>query len=98
MTTKLPMGKLEMAELARKALDMTGPDAHAAVSWFFDTMFDQIGSGGKMVIKGFGTFSPRITPARDYKHPQTGVPLHVEERANVLFRPSGILIDRIRGR
>jgi nucleoid DNA-binding protein len=77
---------------------MTEALAIEVVSWFIDTMADQIVSGGKVVLREFGTLSPKITPARDYTHPQTGVPLHVEERATIGFRPAEILIDRIRNR
>lgn len=47
--------------------------------------------GGRVEIRGFGTFSVRTRPARQAHNPKTGEHVKVGKKARVHFKPSRLL-------
>lgn len=80
----------------RKKFGLTIPVAEQMAAWFFDTIADQIVSGGSVVIKGFGAFHPRHHPPRAYLNPKTGVPGVSAAKTSLHFSPSSVLLERLK--
>ena len=49
----------------------TGIERSLALNWIFDT----VAAGNKVVIKGFGTFEPRLRAERMRRNPRRGMRL-----------------------
>ena len=63
----------------------------AAVSCFFDELTNQLADGGRVEIRGFGTFTTRAREERLSRNPRNGEPAQVPAKRALHFRPSGAL-------
>lgn len=92
------IGKTELEAEARRKFGMTTKQANEVVTWFFDTIADQVVGGGNVTIKGFGTFKPRHAPARSGSHPKTGIPFVSAPKTTMHFTVAGPLAERLNGK
>lgn len=67
---------------------LSGRDVEAIVSIFFDEIRDRLAEGGRVELRGFGTFTTRAQQPRTGKNPKTGVPVQVEASRKPHFRPA----------
>lgn len=67
---------------------LTGRDVESIVSIFFEEIRDRLAEGGRVELRGFGTFTTRAQQARIGKNPKTGVPVQVEAFRKPHFRPA----------
>jgi DNA-binding protein HU-beta len=73
---------------------VTGLDkrqAESAVKAVIDAVTNEIKSGNKVSIFGFGTFSPTSRAARVGRNPQTGTAVNIAASTGVRFAPATAL-------
>jgi len=62
-------------------------DVENIVSVFFEAMCDQLARGGRVELRGFGTFSTRARDARTGRNPRTGDAVDIEAKRVPHFKP-----------
>ena len=70
-------------------------DVASLVDVFFDMLTNSLKTGGRIEIRGFGTFSLRQRKARLARNPRTGEKVPVGDRNAVYFRAGRQLKERI---
>jgi integration host factor subunit beta len=62
----------------------------AAASCFFDEITNRLAEGGRVEIRGFGTFTTRERKERLGLNPRTGEAVQIYAKRALHFRPSGV--------
>ena len=62
-------------------------DIEAIVDCFFEEVVGQLAHGGRVEIRGFGTFSTRDRDARTGRNPRTGVAVEIHAKRVPHFKP-----------
>ena len=70
-------------------------DVELAVKAIFDRMSRQLVEGGRIELRGFGSFSLHKRKARVGRNPKTGEEVPISPRRVLTFRPSHLLKDRV---
>ncbi|MCK9540641.1 MAG: integration host factor subunit beta [Novosphingobium sp.] len=73
--------------LARDNPELRAEDVERAVDIFFDEIAQQLASGGRVELRGFGAFSTRQRDARKGRNPRTGEAVEVPEKRVPYFKP-----------
>lgn len=90
------MIRSELVQALAKANPGLSPqDIENIVSVFFDDMVDQLSKGGRVELRGFGTFSVRPRDARQGRNPRTGSSVAIEAKAVPHFKPGKEMRDRL---
>ena len=90
------MTKSELIEtLYRKLPHLAYSDVESAVKSIIDHMSDTLSNGGRIEIRGFGSFSLHHRPARMGRNPKTGDPVALAEKYVPHFKPGKELRDRV---
>lgn len=88
--------------MSRKALQeavlqavptLTVLDAMAAVNAVLAEIIANVKEGDGISLQGFGTFSTKITKARECRNPKTGAPVSVPAKSTIRFKPSAVLVQ-----
>ena len=87
-----------IARLAQQREHLSGWDVEAAVNTMLEHMGAHLASGGRIEIRGFGSFSLRHHSARRARNPRTGEPVARPARYVVHFKPGRALRERVDGR
>lgn len=66
------MGKAELVEKVAARVGVSKRPAAEHLEVILGTIKDEVKEGGTVTLIGFGTFSTREVPARDYRNPATG--------------------------
>jgi len=74
---------------------MTKPEARQIVERVLAIMKETLSAGEDVLISGFGKFSVKGKRARRGRNPQTRESLILAARKVVVFKPSGILRERM---
>jgi len=74
---------------------MTKPEAREMVERVLAIMKETLSAGEDVLISGFGKFSVRNKRARRGRNPQTRESLILAARKVVVFKPSGVLRQRM---
>ncbi len=85
---------MNRSELVVSVEQSTGLDRHqaeSAVKAVVDAVVNEIKSGEKVQIFGFGTFTPTSRAARIGRNPQTGEPVPIAASTGVRFSPATAL-------
>lgn len=94
---KLPMRlrkmlRSELVQLLIKANpDLPKDTIRTIVEFFFTTIVDQLVAGGRVELRGFGTFSTRSREARSGHNPRNGEMICVAATKKTYFRASRAL-------
>jgi integration host factor subunit beta len=87
------------ADLVRKLLaehsDLAARDIEKVVTAFFDAITSRLVDGGRVEIRGFGTFTTRAREARTGRNPRTGRPVAVTAKRIPCFRAGKELCSMI---
>ena len=68
-----PMTRSDLiAALASRFSHLTAKDAEIAVKEILDAIGNSLGHGGRVQIRGFGSFSVNYRPARNGRNPKSG--------------------------
>jgi len=84
-----------VSNLAIKHPQFTASDVELAVKTIVDSLANRLAKGGRVEIRGFGSFSVRIRPPRLGRNPSTGEEVNVPEKRVLHFRPGTELRERV---
>ena len=70
-------------------------DLDAAVKGILDHLAETLAAGGRIEIRGFGSFVLRQHQPRLTRNPMTGEPVQLGEHGRVHFKPGLALRDRL---
>ena len=81
------MNKSDLIEaVAQKLPNLTSRDVEAVVNVIFDSMSDSLRTGGRIEIRGFGSFEVRVRGARKGRNPKTGESVDLGVRKVPFFK------------
>ncbi len=90
------MTKSELIEkIALKQSHLNNGDIEASVKTLLEQMSEALASGGRIEIRGFGSFSVRTQSPRVGRNPRTGESVSVPERLTPHFKPGKELRERV---
>ena len=90
------MTKSELiAKLAAHYPQLTAKDAEIAANAILDGITVTLVEGGRIEIRGFGTFTINHRAPRIARNPMTGEKVQVPEKFNPHFRPGRELRERV---
>ena len=81
--------------LARDNPELSLREIERIVGIVFDTMVEQLVSGGRVELRGFGAFSTRARDARIGRNPRTGTAVDVEAKRVPYFKPGKEMRSRL---
>ena len=87
------------SELVRRMVDLhphlRRSDAERVVETIFTSISEALERGGRIEIRGFGSFTIRHREARTGRNPRTGVTVEVPRRASPFFQTGKLLRARL---
>lgn len=86
-----------IAKIAEEDLDITAAEADRVVRIVFETISAHLANGGRVELRGFGSFTTRSRDARDGRNPRTGEHVAVEAKSAIHFKTGRGLHDRLNG-
>jgi DNA-binding protein HU-beta len=91
---------MNRTELAQQVAARSGADssqAKAAVDAVFETIADELSSGGEVSVSGFGKFSVADRAARQGVNPATGEKIQIAASKAAKFSPASGLKNKLNG-
>ncbi|PKB14168.1 integration host factor subunit beta [Novosphingobium kunmingense] len=76
-----------LAELARENPGLKADEIEKVVNVFFDEIAGRLAKGGRVELRGFGSFSTRERDARKGRNPRTGESVDVPGKHVPYFKP-----------
>ena len=70
-------------------------DVERLVTVVFEAISDQLASGGRIELRGFGAFSTRPRDARTGRNPRTGEAVDVAAKRVPYFKPGKEMRERL---
>jgi integration host factor subunit beta len=90
------MTKSELIErIALKQTQLSGKDIELAVKAILSYMSEVLAEGGRIEIRGFGSFSLHYRAPRVGRNPKTGEPVQLSGKYVPHFKPGKELRDRV---
>ncbi|HET7315073.1 integration host factor subunit beta [Salinisphaera sp.] len=90
------MTKSELIErLVDRQAHMTQRDVELAVKLLLDHVIGELAEGGRVEIRGFGSFSVHHRPARRGRNPKTGEAVDIPRKYVPHFKPGKELRERV---
>lgn len=90
------MTKSELIDaLAHKLNHLTYKDVEFSVKTILEQMAQTLAAGGRIEIRGFGSFSLHHRPPRMGRNPKTGEPVPLDGKYVPHFKPGKELRDRV---
>lgn len=90
------MTKSELiVRLAERFPQLVAKDADFAVKMILDAMSDALARGGRIEIRGFGSFSLNYRPPRLGRNPKSGEKVQVPEKYVPHFKAGKELRERV---
>lgn len=84
-----------VGKLAAENPGLAARDIEHIVDCFFDEITVRLAKGGRVEIRGFGTFSTRARSARVGRNPRTGEAVEVESKRVPFFKPGKEMRQRL---
>ncbi|MFZ5592818.1 MAG: integration host factor subunit beta [Pseudomonadota bacterium] len=81
--------------LAQKLNHLTYKDVEFSVKAIIEQMAQNLSTGGRIEIRGFGSFSLHHRPPRMGRNPKTGEPVPLPSKHVPHFKPGKELRDRV---
>lgn len=95
-STGTVMTKSELIErIAGKQTQLSAKDVELAVKGVLETMSQVLAEGGRIEIRGFGSFSLHYRVPRIGRNPKTGAPVALSGKHVPHFKPGKELRDRV---
>lgn len=85
-----------IARLAERHPQLLAKDAELAVRVILDAMSASLSRGGRIEIRGFGSFGLNYRPPRQGRNPKTGDKVKVPAKYVPHFKPGKELRERVR--
>lgn len=89
------MTKSELTKKLAEQFQIPMRHAQLVLDAIFDTMTDALNCGDKVVMRGFGAFSVKISRNRIGHNPQTNAPIHIASKKTIVFKPGRVLHERL---
>ena len=84
-----------IAQVASRHPDLSAADVETAVRNILDQMAGALASGGRIEVRGFGSFSVHHRPARRGRNPKTGESVSLAGKHMPHFKPGRRLRERV---
>jgi integration host factor subunit beta len=84
-----------VTKLATENPGLTARDVENIVACFFDEIVGQLAAGGRVELRGFGTFSTRARDGRTGRNPRTGDAVAIDAKRVPYFKPGKEMRDRL---
>ena len=81
--------------MARKQPHLSHADVDFAVTLLLNKIINELASGGRVEIRGFGAFSLKHYKAKLGRNPKTGQTISVPQRYSVHFKPGNDMRARV---
>lgn len=81
--------------LASDNPELRPEEVEQVVDIFFDEIATRLAEGGRVELRGFGTFSTRQRDARTGRNPRTGDSVDVPEKKVPYFKPGKEMRERL---
>ena len=75
--------------------DLRTEEVEQVVDLFFDEIAQRLSEGGRVELRGFGTFSTRQRDARSGRNPRTGDSVDVPAKKVPYFKPGKEIRERL---
>ena len=82
-------------KLCQDCPGLTQGEVESVVTAFFDSVGDQLATGGRVELRGFGAFSTRKRDARVGRNPRTGESVEVDAKRVPYFKPGKEMRERL---
>jgi integration host factor subunit beta len=89
------MTKADLIDEVAKKSDLSKKDAEVIVQAVLDSIVDSLKFGGKVELRGFGSFRLRERAARQGRNPKTGEKVFVPAKKVPYFKPGKDLKELI---
>jgi integration host factor subunit beta len=89
------VNKRELGEAFAKEIGITLRDAEVCVNTLFKSMADTLAKGGRVEIRGFGSFKVKEYEPYSGRNPKTGESIQVRSKKLPYFRLGSIMRERI---
>ena len=89
------MNKRELIEAFAKESGVTIRDAEVCVNTLFNSMADALSKGGRVEIRGFGSFKVKEYEPYSGRNPKTGESIQVRRIKLLYFKLSSMMRKRI---
>lgn len=89
------MNKSKLILWIAKEQDLSSDIAAVVVAMVFDNIAARLANGGRVELRGFGTFSTRGREARDARNPRTGDPVAIVAKRVPHFKPGKAMQKRV---
>lgn len=80
------MNKSDLITALAKKENLTEKESQAIIDLVFDGFTKTLEKGGRVEIRGFGSFSVRNYGAYRGRNPKTGEPINVKEKKETFFK------------
>lgn len=91
------MNKQELTVSISEKMDIPQLEALRFIHAMLETVSEELGRDGTLLLQGFGTFTPWKQAARVGRNPKTGVSCLIPPRISVKFKPGKHLLDKLNG-
>lgn len=84
-----------IAKLHNDSSDLSAAEVDRIVSCIFEAMAARLVEGGRVELRGFGTFHTRARAERVGRNPRTGVAVDVQAKRVALFKAGRGMFERL---
>ena len=85
------MNKSELVEAFAKEIGLTLRDAEVCVNTLFNSIADTLSKGGRVEIRGFGSFKVKEYEPYSGRNPKTGESIQVRSKKLPYFKLSNLM-------
>jgi integration host factor subunit beta len=89
------VNKRELIEAFAKEIGITLRGAEVCVNTLFNSMADTLAKGGRVEIRGFGSFKVKEYESYSGRNPKTGEPIQVRGKSLPYFKLSTMMRKRM---
>lgn len=89
------MNKSDLVKALAKKENLTEKESQAIIDLVFDGFTETLRKGGRVEIRGFGSFSIRNYGAYRGRNPKTGGPVSVKEKRSAFFKTGKELKEKV---
>ena len=75
--------------------DLSPREVEQIVGFIFDSVSQRLAEGGRVELRGFGTFTTRARGGRTGRNPRTGEPVEVQAKRVPYFKPGKEMRHRL---
>ena len=84
-----------ISRLEKDQPDLSPREVEQIVGFIFDCMSQRLADGGRVELRGFGTFTTRARDGRTGRNPRTGVSVTVPAKRVPHFKPGKALREAV---